>query len=73
MEDIAIVGFSFKFPQDAKEQSSFWEILRDRKNVMTEWPKERITVNSFYGPNTSNASSTVSTGCSELIFNISRN
>ncbi|KAI0119752.1 hypothetical protein F4814DRAFT_458905 [Daldinia grandis] len=49
MDDIAIVGYSFKFPQDAKDQSSFLEVLRNRKNLMTEWPKERVTVDSFFG------------------------
>lgn len=59
MDDIAIVGVSFKFPQDAKDMSSFWEVLWNRKNLMTEWPKERTNVDSFYGTE-SKASSRVS-------------
>ncbi|KAI0593005.1 hypothetical protein F4775DRAFT_587134 [Biscogniauxia sp. FL1348] len=47
MEDIAIVGFSFKFPQDNNDIPRFWETLQNRKNLMSEWPKSRVNAESF--------------------------
>ncbi|KAI1485448.1 hypothetical protein F5X96DRAFT_682809 [Biscogniauxia mediterranea] len=46
-EDIAIVGFSFKFPQDNDDIPQFWETLQNRKNLMSEWPKSRVNAESF--------------------------
>ena len=48
MEPIAIIGLSFKLPQDVKNESSFWEILEKGRNVMTEWPDSRVNVDAFY-------------------------
>jgi acyl transferase domain-containing protein len=47
MVDIAIVGFSFKLPQDVDDVSSLWGTLQDRKNLMTGWPESRISNASF--------------------------
>ncbi|KAI5917692.1 hypothetical protein F4810DRAFT_640865 [Camillea tinctor] len=47
MEDIAIIGFSFKLPQDNDDVPKFWETLQSRRNLMTEWPKTRANVESF--------------------------
>ncbi|KAI1774512.1 hypothetical protein F4818DRAFT_64374 [Hypoxylon cercidicola] len=46
-DDIAIVGFSFKLPQDVDDVSSFWEVLENRRNLMTDWPESRIANGSF--------------------------
>ncbi|KAI0149675.1 hypothetical protein F4776DRAFT_659576 [Hypoxylon sp. NC0597] len=46
-DDIAIVGFSFKLPQDVNDVSSLWEVLENRRNLMTEWPESRIKNGSF--------------------------
>lgn len=43
----AVVGYAFKLPQEAENETGFWEILEDKKNVMTEWPKDRISVDGF--------------------------
>lgn len=48
MEPFAIVGFSFKMPQDAIDESSFWEVLENRKSLMTEWPENRASIESFF-------------------------
>ncbi|KAI1653021.1 hypothetical protein F4813DRAFT_400491 [Daldinia decipiens] len=53
-DDIAIVGFSFKLPQDVNDVSSFWQVLQDRKNLMTEWPESRIKNGSFESSNEGN-------------------
>lgn len=47
MEPIAIVGFAFRFPQGAEDEASFWDMLQDGRNVMTEWPKERGNIDAF--------------------------
>ena len=46
-DHIAIVGYSFKLPQDVDDDSSFWELLLKRRNLMTEWPQSRINAQSF--------------------------
>jgi acyl transferase domain-containing protein len=48
MEPFAIVGYAFKLPQEAEDEAGFWEVLEKRKNVMTEWPQNRIAVDAFY-------------------------
>ncbi|CAG8952791.1 hypothetical protein HYFRA_00009036 [Hymenoscyphus fraxineus] len=53
MEPIAIVGYSFRLPQDAEDTSSFWEMLEAGKNVMTEWPASRINIDAFHAKGSS--------------------
>ncbi|ORY58512.1 fatty acid synthase S-acetyltransferase [Pseudomassariella vexata] len=53
MDDIAVVGFSFKLPQDVEDVSSLWETLENRKNLMTNWPESRIKSEAF-PPNSQN-------------------
>lgn len=45
--DIAVVGFSFKLPQDVEDVDSFWHVLQNRQNLMTRWPESRINAESF--------------------------
>lgn len=52
MDPIAVVGFSFKFPEAGDSESAFWEVLENGRNVMTEWPKSRSNVDSFYSQGT---------------------
>lgn len=47
-EPLAIVGISFRFPQDATSTESFWKMLEERRSAMTEIPAERMNINSFY-------------------------
>ncbi|KAL7624922.1 hypothetical protein AAE478_004136 [Parahypoxylon ruwenzoriense] len=53
MDDIAIVGLSFKLPQDAVDESSFWKVLENGRNLMTKWPESRTNLNTFYDPDSS--------------------
>lgn len=48
MDDIAVIGLSFRLPQEAVSEESLWEILESRRNLMTEWPEARIKSEAFY-------------------------
>ncbi len=50
MEDIAIVGFSLRFPQDAVSPESFWNMLAEGRSAATEVPESRFNINAFYHP-----------------------
>ncbi|KAL7937160.1 putative polyketide synthase [Trichoderma chlorosporum] len=46
-DDIAVVGFSFRLPQDVNDDMSFWEVLDSRRNLMTSFPESRMNATSF--------------------------
>ncbi|HEX8650761.1 MAG TPA: amino acid adenylation domain-containing protein [Pyrinomonadaceae bacterium] len=48
-EPIAIIGLSCRFPK-AKDARSFWHLLRDGVDAITEVPINRYNVNDFYDP-----------------------
>ena len=50
---IAVVGFSFKFPQEATSSEGFWAMLTDKRCCMTDWPEDRLNNDAFYHPNSS--------------------
>ncbi|KAI1772330.1 hypothetical protein F4818DRAFT_444554 [Hypoxylon cercidicola] len=46
LEDpVVVVGFGFRFPQDAVSEDAFWDIICEGKSTMTEVPKSRFNVN----------------------------
>ena len=47
---LAVVGFSLKFPQEATSTESFWSMMVDKRNAMTEFPASRMNVDAFYNP-----------------------
>ncbi|KAH7303554.1 reducing type I polyketide synthase [Stachybotrys elegans] len=49
-EPIAIIGFAFKYPQDATDSDSFWKMLVEARCASTPIPPERMNVSSFYHP-----------------------
>lgn len=51
MEPVAIIGFSFRLPQGAEDEDTFWDILKTGKNVMTPWPESRVNIDAFYRSN----------------------
>ncbi|KAI0169915.1 hypothetical protein GGR52DRAFT_592520 [Hypoxylon sp. FL1284] len=53
--DIAIVGLSFKGPQEAEDEGGLWNILESGRNVMTEWPKDRANLAPFYDAEQTNS------------------
>ncbi|PVI01618.1 hypothetical protein DM02DRAFT_590921 [Periconia macrospinosa] len=48
MEPIAVIGFSFKLPGGAEDESSLWAMLQEARNVMKEYPPERVNLDTFY-------------------------
>ena len=50
MEDIAIIGFSLRFPQDAVSPESFWKMLVEGRSAATEVPGSRFNIDAFYHP-----------------------
>ncbi|OTA81899.1 hypothetical protein M434DRAFT_37315 [Hypoxylon sp. CO27-5] len=46
--DVAICGFSIKFPGDATSAESFWQMLIEKRCAMTEFPASRFNKNGFY-------------------------
>jgi hypothetical protein len=52
-DDIAVVGFSFRLPQDLNDDMSFWEALDNRRNLMTSCPKDRMNARSLLDTNAS--------------------
>ena len=50
MEDIAIVGFSLRFPRDAVSPEAFWKMLSEGRSAATEVPESRFNINAFYHP-----------------------
>lgn len=48
MEPFAIVGLSFKLPQDVTDDLGFWRVLQERSNLSTEWPEGRLPPDSLY-------------------------
>lgn len=49
-EPLAIVGLSLKFPEDATTPDGFFQMLLDRRCVMSEWPEDRVNVEAFHNP-----------------------
>ncbi|KAI0910921.1 beta-ketoacyl synthase [Ustulina deusta] len=47
-EPLAIIGFAFKFPQDATSPEEFWRILEERRCVMTKIPASRMNIDGFH-------------------------
>lgn len=45
---VAIVGMSFRMPQDTVDEAGFWDVLANRRCLQTEWPADRVSVDGFY-------------------------
>ncbi|KAJ5692411.1 reducing type I polyketide synthase [Penicillium macrosclerotiorum] len=50
IEPIAIIGFSFGFPQDATSSDAFWKMLMERRSSSTAIPAERLNAAAMYHP-----------------------
>ncbi|KAL1634456.1 Type I Iterative PKS [Diplodia intermedia] len=47
---IAIVGIGGRFPGDATNPERLWEMISEGRNAMSEVPKDRFNIDSFYHP-----------------------
>src|ERR1700722_19828415 len=47
-EPIAIIGVGLRFPGGASDAASFWKILSDRLNTVTEVPAARWKIDDYY-------------------------
>lgn len=50
LEPIAVIGYSFKFPQDATTPKGFWDMLEHGRCASTEFPSDRINAKAFFHP-----------------------
>ena len=49
-EPIAVVGIGCRFPGGAINSETFWNLLRDGVDAITEVPPERWDIDAFYDP-----------------------
>lgn len=47
---LAVVGLAFEFPEGVSEVETFWKMLCDGRNASTQFPKDRLNIESFYHP-----------------------
>lgn len=52
-DPIVVVGFAFRFPQDAVTEDDFWTLLRNGETTMTEPPGDRFNIDGHYSRDTS--------------------
>lgn len=49
-EPVAVVGFSFRFPEEACSTDSFWKMLMEQRCTAIEFPKDRLSASALYHP-----------------------
>lgn len=47
-DPVVIVGFSFRFPQDAVDERCFWDIIENGLNTMEKMPKTRYNIDGHF-------------------------
>ena len=71
VEPIAVIGFSFKFPQEADSTDSFWKLLMEKRSTATEFPQDRLSVSAFYHPDASRGSTvSIFKNSNRLLYNV---
>ncbi|KAL4890686.1 hypothetical protein BDV59DRAFT_194827 [Aspergillus ambiguus] len=50
MEPLAIIGYAVRYPQDAENVDSFWDLLMSARETKSPFPKDRINAMAFYHP-----------------------
>ena len=64
LEPMAIIGMACQFPQEAENPETFWEHLLEGRSAMTEFPKEKLNIDSHYHPDSAHGSSVCVNSCS---------
>jgi acyl transferase domain-containing protein/NADPH:quinone reductase-like Zn-dependent oxidoreductase/acyl carrier protein/SAM-dependent methyltransferase len=49
-EPIAVIGLGCRFPGGATDPESFWRLLRDGVDAITEIPRDRWDIDAYYDP-----------------------
>ena len=49
-QPIAIIGMGCRFPGGGDDAASFWELLRDGREAISEVPADRWDINAYYDP-----------------------
>lgn len=50
-EPIAIVGSACRFPGSANSSSKLWELLESPRDILKDFPPDRLNLHGFYNPN----------------------
>jgi acyl transferase domain-containing protein len=50
MEPIAVVGMGCRFPGDGTDPESLWDMITQGKSAWSEFPKDRMNIESYYHP-----------------------
>jgi len=49
---LAIIGISFRFPEEATSVDGFWKMLSEKRCVSKETPADRFNIDAHYHPDT---------------------
>ncbi|PYI32692.1 putative polyketide synthase [Aspergillus indologenus CBS 114.80] len=69
---LAIVGLSFKLPQDAVTPESFWQMLVERRCATTEFPPDRLNIDTHHRADTDRLDTLSMRGAHFLAEDLSR-
>src|SRR5438045_223780 len=70
-EPIAIVGIGCRYPGGVADPESFWRLLEEGVDAVTEVPRERWDVDAFYDPDP-DAPGKMMTRCGGFLSEIDR-
>ncbi|KJZ76225.1 hypothetical protein HIM_04307 [Hirsutella minnesotensis 3608] len=49
-EAIAVIGFSFRFPENATSSDGLWRLMMEKRCVSRSFPEDRINLHGIYHP-----------------------
>ena len=51
VEPIAVIGMACRFPGEASNVASFWQMMSEGRNANSKVPESRLNVDAYYHPN----------------------